>query len=161
MSPFHITNKLSQSDYSGILLKKTFSRPGMIFLMTIGLIALAANIINAFGGLNKDVLAFFPWALIIFPFLVPLMAIYRARRIYKTSARMQAGVQYTFTENGVTAKAPDSEWTYEWSAILKFEESTKFLLLFPTISTAEIIKKDLLTKEQIEFIRIKTGKYSI
>jgi hypothetical protein len=161
MLPFSITNRLTIGDYTRILLKKTFKRPAMIFLSLLGIISLIVYILSLAGIVPAATRDWFPWVFILFPFVIPLITIYKARAIYKASRRMKEGVFYTFSEDSLYAKAVDSEWTYNWDTIIHFEETRDLLLLYPTKTSAEIIKKEYLSPEQIDFIRIKTGKYAI
>jgi len=161
MLPFSITNRLTVGDYTRILLKKTLKKPSTIFLCLLGLASLAAHLLSWAGILPLTIKDWLPWVFILFPAIVPLITIYRARAIYNASQRMKAGVFYTFSEDSLYAKAVDSEWTYEWKAIIQFEESRRFLMLYPTATTAEIIKKEYLNPEQIDFIRIKTSEFAI
>src|SRR6186713_1794728 len=161
MLPFSITNRLTVGDYTRILLRKTLKKPSTIFLSLLGLASLAVHLLSAAGILPLSARDWLPWVFILFPLIIPLITIYKARAIYNASRRMKEGVFYTFSEDSLYARAVDSEWTYEWKAIIQFEESRRFLMLYPTATTAEIIKKEYLNPEQIDFIRIKTSEFAI
>ncbi|HWK07936.1 MAG TPA: hypothetical protein VNS58_30115 [Puia sp.] len=161
MQPFTINNLISLEDYRYIVLRKTFKRPVTILLTVFGLAAIVINILSELKMVDGPITNLFGWPYMLFPFVVVAMAFYRAKVGYNSSARLKNGIDYTFSETELRAKAVDSEWAYQWGAIVKTEEMGKYLLVYSSKTNFELLLKEKMTEDQLNFIRVKTGKYSI
>ena len=126
----------------------------MIFFTMLGVVALIINVLGWAGILTTTSINFFPWLIfMLFPLVIPIFTINQARTIYKSSPRLQQGVTYTFSEQGIHVKSVDNEGSYDWQDFMRVEDLGKFLLLSPAPNMAEILKKALFTDEQLAFIK--------
>jgi hypothetical protein len=130
-----------------------FSFLGVAYLLIQGIGALIS-----LDRMYTDVL---PFPIVLFPPIIALLAIYRAHISLKNSPSLRAGIEYVFSEEEVRAKGVDSEWSYKWNAFRKNKEMANYLLLYPSKAGFEVFPKKLFTEEQLNFIRVKTGKYRI
>jgi hypothetical protein len=161
MQPFTIHIHISPDDFRSIALHRIFRRPVTIVLMALAFLCILLNVLAFFGIIDGAVSAEIPLIYLLFPVVVVGLALFRAMASYKSSARLREGIDYTFSEEEVRAKAADSEWAYKWSAVQRSAEMKKYFLIYVTKTSAEILLKEKLTAEQMEFIRIKASKYSI
>jgi|GEM_PF-2300003 hypothetical protein len=161
MLPFTVHVQLTPSDLRSIFLRKTFRRPLVLLFSLLAVAYLVIQGIAALTPVDPVYTYLLPYPIVIFPVIMLLATFFRAYVTFKGSPRLSGGVDYTFSEDELRGKAVDSEWAYKWSAFRKNEETSNYLLLYPSKATFELFPKKFFTEEQLNFIRVKSGKYSI
>ena len=67
-------------------------------------------------------------------------------------------IMLTITDESITISSHNSSFTIEWNRITKLREVDGFLLFFPGKLLTISIPRELLSNEQLEFIRSKMNQ---
>ncbi|HYE56167.1 MAG TPA: YcxB family protein [Chitinophagaceae bacterium] len=157
MEPFTVRTTISQKEYTGIVMRKTFKNFFVILVTVSGIFMVVMSAIALIRGMKTESAStpVMQLGLGIFFSLLPVFTRLGAVRTYRSTPKLQQENEYTFTNEGIVIKGNTKDSTAAWSTIVKREELGNFILLFFNKTHAEIIRKDILTKEQLYFIRMK------
>jgi hypothetical protein len=161
MQPFTVFIQLTPEDLVRTYLRIVFRRPLVILFTLMAIACLMIRGVDVLTPVDPLVVELIPWPFVLFPVVILIMNVIRANTTFKQSPRLRDGVEYQFSEDELRGKAVDSEWTYKWSAFVKSKETSRYLLLYPTKRSFEILPKEKFTEEQLNFIRVKASKHSI
>lgn len=158
MEPFTTTTLLTKKDYTKYLYKTLYKKPYYISATMLGIYFLATGIADAFankfngGVFSMELLAGF------FCLLIPTVNILIARKNTFANPAIQKPITYQFSDAGIVIKGDTFDGNFTWPHIINLKEEGGFLLLFVNRKTANFIKTDGLTAEQIDFIKSKVVK---
>lgn len=154
MDSFTITTLMTRKDYTNYMIHEIYRKPYYLILTSIGIILIAmmvlqkAHVANFHFGIE---MLFYGFVLLG----IPLVNILMARKIYSSSESLNNEIKFTFREEGIAVRAATYEGFLRWEDIMKSKEVGGFLLLYSSKKSANFIRKDSLSKEQIDFIKSK------
>ncbi len=156
MDSFTITTLITRKDYTNYMIHEIYRKPYYLILTFMGLILIAmmvlqkAHVANFHFGIE---MLFYGLVLLV----IPLVNILMARKIYNSSESLNNEIKFTFSEEGIAVTAFTYDGFLKWNHIIMSKEVGDFLLLYSSKKSANFIKKDNLTKDQIDFIKSKIG----
>ena len=159
MDTFTITMLLTKKDYINYLFREIYKRPYSIFLTVLGLVLVATTSLQ----LLKIISIFYETPLAelgmgILLLLSPIISILIASKTYYSSPCLRDEIKYTFGQDEVIVKGSSFNTSFTWDHIIKSKEMGDFLLLYSSKKLANFIRKDKLSKEQLDFIKSKVGQ---
>lgn len=146
---FTHTSQISPANYIKFLYGQYYKKPAIILIYLFSFYFLS-RIINGTASVPS-----FEFYYIIFSIIFPNLMVYLNLKKPGVKKYVYAPMQYTFTDDVVLIQGADFKTELQWSAIKKVKVM-KHLLFFKTSRTnGTLFNKDLLTPEQMEFIREK------
>lgn len=159
MNAFSVDTILTRKDYTNYLYREIYRRPYSLFISILGLAMVLITlldfmkIINFYGD-NP----FFELGIGLLLLLSPTISVLIARSAYYSNPSLSHNITYTFGEEEIKIKGLTFDSTLQWNHIVKLKEFDHYLLLYSSKKIANFVKKNNLTKEQIDFIKSKVGK---
>ena len=147
-----ISFRVTTGEYAKFLFVAMYKRPAVIFMGIAGLYSLIMNLVYDY---TEGAYLTIPYALglILYPLLV--VGILLAQR--RKSPLLTQELLFEFREDGIHIKGEDFKSDLAWSHILQVKEVAGFLVLKPSRREGYLVKKAVLTKEEITYIREKVA----
>lgn len=152
MTSFTHTSHISPAVYIKFLYGQFYKKPAIILLYLFSGY-FVSRIITGAAGIPS-----FEFYYVLFSIIFPTLMIYLTLKKPGVQRYVYAPLQYTFTDETILIQGADFKTELKWSAIRKVKVM-KHLLFFKTTRTnGTLFDKNLLTPEQMEFIRSKMTK---
>lgn len=152
MTSFTHTSQISPATYIKFLYGQFYKKPTIIIIYIFTFYFLS-RIIKGTASIPS-----FEFYYIIFSIIFPTLMIYLNVRKPGVQRYVYAPLQYTFTDESIFIQGADFKTEIKWSAIYKVDV-LKQLIFFKTARTnGTLFDKNLLTPEEMEFIRSKVTK---
>lgn len=159
MTPFSIDTLLTKKDYTIYLYRHTYKRPYTVIITIIGLFLVLLSTLDFMSVINVyEEKPFLELGIGLFLLLSPTISILIARNSYYSNPSLRHNITYTFGEDEIKIKGLTFESAMQWNHIVKLKEFNNYLLLYSSKKIASFVKKNNMTKAQIEFIKSKVGK---
>ena len=159
MEDFTITTRLTTKEYAKIMFVGLYKKPGFIIVTILGLYFVTTVILDYF-----KIVSFYtdtPYFEIIcglFFLFSPTLIVIISVRQFISNPSYQHDIKYTFSENGMTMQGLTFKGEFVWTHIIKQKEIGKFLILYHSKKTGNLIDKSKLTFDQLQFIKAKVGQ---
>jgi hypothetical protein len=88
---------------------------------------------------------------IVIIFILPLMIVRGANKAYESHLRLQEKMIYEFTQSGIKITGESFNSEMDWTKIYKVKERKNWILIYQSQQVANIIKKESLGDNLIEF----------
>jgi len=97
----------------------------------------------------------FQWGMIvtIFTLYVLIIGYFRANRVFKGNYRLSENITYTLSEEGVESKGESFSGQYTWDKVYRVRIVKKWLLIYQSRSSANLIKIHEKDNENIESLK--------
>jgi hypothetical protein len=144
---------MTKKDYRNLMLLITYSRPMTIFITIIAVFSFVPSILYLLGAklpFNNP-----PYAQMIFGvviiFILPFMIVRGANKAYESHLRLQEKMIYDFTQEGIKITGESFKSEMNWTKVYKVKERKNWILIYQSQQVANIIKKESLGDNLIEF----------
>lgn len=162
MNEFSITTQLTKEEYSEFFINTLYKKPVTIIFGLIGVFLIVTSIADLTVYHEEEFyMNCFTLILGIFVNLMPVMSWQLAIKNFSSNKVISQLLTYTFTNEKILVKGDTLDMAFAYLYIVKFKQTSKYLLLYQTNKAAIFIKKECLTDEQINFILSKISHIKV
>jgi hypothetical protein len=160
MEQITLESQLTLRDYTILVINQTLKKPIIIFLFIIGIPMIVSTILyylDLFPYYSSPPI--FPLFMGIFILLLPVITCFQARRHYRTNKRLSELMAYEISNDQIHVQGESFNSTYNWEKINRIEINKKWILIYHSNATANIIRrKDFMKNEVTKLIELVNSK---
>ncbi|HEY4150875.1 MAG TPA: YcxB family protein [Chitinophagaceae bacterium] len=149
---------MTKKEYGNFFYGALYKKPWTMVITFGGLALLLVAELEFSGRLYVQGMPWVDLGLAVFLILSPSLTVLLAKKRFASSLDLSNDFRFTFGEDAIVVNTKTCDATLKLEHIIKVKETRQFLLLFAGAKSAYFIKRDRLTKEQIEFIKSKVVK---
>lgn len=147
---------MTTKEYAKVMFVGIYKKPVFIISTILGIYYIITFLLDYFNILNYYTeTPYFEIGICLFLLLSPSLITIISIRQFISNPSFSNEIKYTFGENGITVDGQTCKAEYLWSHIIKQKEINKFLILYHSKNTGNIVDKTKLTIEQLKFIKSK------
>ena len=148
-----IQAKIEQADYVSYVWRANISKPMILLTILGGVVVLGIGIFGIIRS-SSDSMAYFNVYLgLVFTVLYPIRIPFRARKMYRESARLSEPATYEITPDKVTVTGESYTSEFDWEKFHKIGEMKDWILLYHNRIVAELLPKKSFTSDQLTAFR--------
>jgi hypothetical protein len=145
-----ISTKIEFKEYRQLMFILTYRRPGMIIVTVAGLIILISALISyVIIHLPLQSVSLIPLFLGLYIILLPIFVFYNSKKVFKSNSRLHELITYEFTPDKILMTGESFKSEMDWMKIYKIQELSRWILIYQSRATANLILKESFNNEQL------------